>query len=124
LPEIGWGEVELTAEAAADPVFSALPARFDGLIWHHYAHELPEGGVALAHSAASLQAFRVGETCWGAQFHPEVTEPQLERWIGDPSDPPPDPDGLLTETRARIGRWNELGRRLCRAFLAEAERAA
>ena len=54
VPEIGWGEVELTKAGAEDPVFSALPARFDGLIWHHYAHDLPEGAVALAHSAASL----------------------------------------------------------------------
>ena len=122
LPEIGWGEVELTAAGAEDPVFSALPARFEGLQWHHYAHDLPEGGVALAHSAASLQAFRLGQTCWGVQFHPEVTEPQLERWLGDPSDPPPDAEGLRSETRAHIGRWNELGRRLCRSFLAAAER--
>ena len=61
VPEIGWGEVELTDAAAADPVFSALPSRFEGLLWHHYAHDLPEGAVALAHSAASLQAFRLGE---------------------------------------------------------------
>lgn len=122
VPEIGWGEVELTGAAAADPVFSALPPRFEGLVWHHYAHDLPEGGTALAHSAASLQAFRLGETCWGVQFHPEVTEPQLERWIGDETDPPPDPEGLRAETRERIEGWNELGRRLCRSFLAAAER--
>ena len=86
MPEIGWSEVELTEAGAADSVFSALPARFEGFIWHHYAHDLPEGGVALAHSAASLQAFRLGDTCWGVQFHPEVTEPQLGRWIGDEHD--------------------------------------
>jgi hypothetical protein len=50
-----------------------------------------------------------------------VTELQLERWIDDESDPPPDPAGLRTETRKRIGEWNELGRRLCRSFLAAAE---
>ncbi len=122
VPEIGWGEVELTDAGAADPVFSSLPPRFDGLLWHRYAHELPEGAVALAHSAASLQAFRLGETCWGVQFHPEVTGPQLERWIADASDPPPDAPRLLAETRERIGEWNELGRRLCRSFLAAAER--
>jgi GMP synthase-like glutamine amidotransferase len=121
-PEIGWVEVELTGDAAADPVFSALPDRFEGLLWHHYAHELPEGAAALAHSAASLQAFRLGDAVWGVQFHPEVTEPQLERWLGDESDPPPDPARLRTETRERIGAWNELGRRLCRSFLAAAER--
>jgi GMP synthase (glutamine-hydrolysing) len=122
VPEIGWGEVELTDAAAADPVFSALPSQFEGLLWHHYAHDLPEGAVALAHSAASLQAFRLGERCWGVQFHPEVTEPQLGRWIGDASDPPPHPERLLAETSERISGWNELGRRLCRSFLAAAER--
>ena len=121
VPEIGWGEVELTEAGTADPVFSALPSRFEGLLWHHYAHDLPEGGVALAHSAASLQAFRLGERCWGVQFHPEVTEPQLGRWIGDESDPPPQPERMLAETRTQIGGWNELGRRLCRSFLSAAE---
>jgi len=40
------------------------------------------------------------------------------------SDPPPDPERLRAETRERIGSWNELGRRLCRSFLASAERLA
>ena len=115
-PEIGWGEVLLTDAATTDPVLSAL--------WHTYAHDLPEGAVALAHSAASLQAFRLGDACWGIQFHPEVTEPQLERWIADDNDPPPDRERLKLETRQQIGRWNELGRRLCRSFLAAAERLA
>jgi GMP synthase-like glutamine amidotransferase len=122
VPEIGWTEVELTDAAATDPVLSVLPARFQALQWHHYAHDLPEAGVALAHSAASLQAFRLGDACWGVQFHPEVTEPQLERWFADKSDLPPDAERLRAETRERIGGWNELGRHLCRSFLAAAER--
>jgi GMP synthase (glutamine-hydrolysing) len=120
-PEIGWTEVELTEAGRGDPVLSALPERFVALQWHSYAHELPDGAVALADNAASLQAFRLG-TCWGVQFHPEVTEPQLGRWIGDEGDPPPDRERLRTETREQIGGWNELGRRLCRSFLAAAER--
>ena len=121
-PEIGWHEVELTNAGTEDPVLSVLPSRFEALQWHRYGHELPGGAVALAHSPASLQAFRLGETCWGVQFHPEVTEPQLERWIEDESDPPPEPEALRVATRERIGGWNELGRRLCRSFLAAAER--
>lgn len=121
-PEIGWVEVELTDDAADDPVLSSLPARFDALQWHYYGHELPEGAVALARNEACLQGFRLGERCWGVQFHPEVTESQLVGWVADKDDPPPDPDALRAETRAKIGRWNELGRSLCRAFLAEAER--
>ena len=120
-PEIGWSEVELTEEGSADPVLSALPPRFEAFQWHHYGHGLPEGAVALATNPAALQGFRLGDACWGVQFHPEVTEPQLGRWIADESDPPPDPERLRVETRERIGRWNELGRRLCRSFLAAAE---
>ncbi len=123
-PEIGWHEVELTDEGAADPVLSSLPARFDALEWHHYGHGLPDGAVALAENSASLQGFRLGDACWGVQFHPEVTEPQLERWITDKTDLPPDAEGLRAETRHKIGAWNELGRSLCNAFLVAAEQRA
>jgi GMP synthase (glutamine-hydrolysing) len=119
-PEIGWSQVELTEAGAVDPVLSVLPPRFDAFQWHHYGHELPEGAVELARNAASLQGFRLGETVWGVQFHPEVTEPQVGRWIADESDPAPDPEGLRAETRRRIGGWNELGRRVCRSFLTAA----
>ena len=124
LPEIGWSEVVLTEVGRGDSILAVLPERFTALQWHSYGHELPAGAVALAENAVSLQAFRLGETCWGVQFHPEVTEPQLERWMADESDPPPDREVMREETRRRIGGWNELGRRLCRSFLAAAERAA
>jgi GMP synthase (glutamine-hydrolysing) len=120
--EVGWYDVMLTEEGARDPVLSALPPCFEALQWHHYEHGLPEGAVALARNSACLQGFRLGESCWGVQFHPEVTQPQLERWIGDETDPPLDPERLRAETRERIGGWNELGRRFCRSFLAAAER--
>jgi GMP synthase (glutamine-hydrolysing) len=122
-PEIGWHEVALTEAGKEDPVVGALPPRFDALQWHHYTYELPAGAVELARSPACTQAFRLGDACWGVQFHPEVTEPQLEGWIDDKSDPPPNRERLLAETRERIGRWNELGRTLCGSFLDAAERA-
>ena len=121
-PELGWHPVELTEEGSSDPVLSALPPRFDALEWHYYGHGLPDGAVTLARNPAALQAFRLGESCWGVQFHPEVTGPQLERWTAEKADLPADPDRFLEETRARIGTWNELGRRLCRAFLAAARK--
>ncbi|HET7568565.1 MAG TPA: type 1 glutamine amidotransferase [Gaiellaceae bacterium] len=123
-PEIGWYEVELTDEGVADPVVGSLPRRFDALQWHHYTYGVPAGAVELARSERATQGFRLGETCWGVQFHPEVTEPQLLGWIADEDDPPEDPDALRAETRARIGAWNELGRTFCRAFLAVAESLA
>jgi GMP synthase (glutamine-hydrolysing) len=120
-PEIGWYPVELTDEAAEDPVVGRLPRRFDAFQWHYYAHGLPAGAVELARNDLCTQAFRLGDSAWGVQFHPEVTLPQIESWMQDDEPMPPD---LLEQTRARIGAWNELGENLCDAFVDVAERVA
>jgi GMP synthase (glutamine-hydrolysing) len=122
-PEIGWYDVELTDAGGDDPVLGVLPRTFEALQWHHYTYGIPAGAIELARSATCTQAFRLGDASWGVQFHPEVTQSQLDAWFADTSDPPPDPDGLRAETAEKIAQWNELGRRLCAAFLAAAERA-
>jgi GMP synthase (glutamine-hydrolysing) len=120
-PEIGWYPVELTEEAADDPVFGGLPERFDAFQWHYYAHGLPAGAVELARNDVCTQAFRLGDSAWGMQFHPEVTLDQVESWVQEDE---PVPADLLEQTRARIAEWNELGKRLCDAFVEVAERVA
>jgi len=118
-PEIGWYPVELTEDAADDPLFGLLPPRFDAFQWHYYEHGLPAGAVELARNDLCTQAFRLGDSAWGVQFHPEVTFAQVESWLDDDEPVPP---GLLDETRSRIGAWNELGKSLCDAFVGVAER--
>ncbi len=45
---------------------------------------LPEGGVLLASSTSHrVQVFRAGRCAWDVQHHPEVSGPQLDRWLGD-----------------------------------------
>jgi GMP synthase (glutamine-hydrolysing) len=118
-PEIGWYSVELTDDAADDPVLGGLPQKFEAFQWHYYAHDVPAGGVELARNDLCTQAFRLGDSAWGVQFHPEVTLAQVESWMQEDEPVPPD---LLEETRRRIGDWNELGRSLCDAFVGVAER--
>ena len=121
-PEIGWHEVELTAEGARDPVIGSLPPRFVAFQWHSYEFPLPPGATALARSPVCLQAFRTGNAL-GIQFHAEVSATDAETWIDDyRSDEDAvrigvDPHALRRETRAAIGEWNEAGRALCGAFL-------
>jgi GMP synthase-like glutamine amidotransferase len=129
-PEIGWHEVELTPEGAADPLLGVLPGRFQGFQYHHYEWLLPPGGVALARSALALQAFRLGDRpVWGLQFHAEVTEPDLGSWLDTWQDDPGavatglDPEAIRAESAAKIGHWNDTGRALCERFL-ELSRAA
>ena len=124
-PEIGWYDVELTDEAEGDPVLGRLPERFAAFEWHYYTYEVPAGGVELATSERCTQAFRLGDSVWGVQFHPEVTEPQIRSWLeSDGSREGVDPERLTAETAERIGTWNDLGRELCGAFLVAAERTA
>jgi GMP synthase (glutamine-hydrolysing) len=121
-PEIGWCSVDLTDAGVDDPVVGSLPRSFEALQWHHYTYGLPAGAIELARSPACTQAFRLGDSCWGVQFHPEVTQAQLDGWMADDSDPPPSPEQLRAETAEKIAHWNELGRTLCGAFLDAAER--
>jgi GMP synthase (glutamine-hydrolysing) len=114
-PEIGWCEVERTAD---DPVVGVLPERFPAFQWHYYAFEVPAGGRELARSRVCPQAFRVGEAAWGVQFHPEVTREIVASWVAESDEKPP---GLLAETEERIDEWIHLGRALCGAFLDAAE---
>ena len=115
-PEVGWLQVEVTESGSADPVAAALPQRFDAFQWHHYTHDLPDGAVELARSPVCTQAFRLGRA-WGVQFHPEVRAEQVESWLAEDPDDVADSAALRAATRERIEDWNELGRRLCSAFL-------
>jgi GMP synthase (glutamine-hydrolysing) len=122
-PEIGWHSIELTEEARDDPVFGALPQRFEAFQWHYYTYAVPAGGVELARSDVCTQAFRLGDRAWGIQFHAEVTEDQIEQWADeDEAELPSGRDELLQQTRERIADWNELGRTLCGSFLEVADR--
>lgn len=125
--EIGWHPVTLTEVGSGDPVLGALAPAFDALEWHHYEVELPATTTVLASSDACVQAYRVGASAWGVQFHPEVSLGDFEAWVDgyrrgeDTGGLRLDPDALLARTRTRIGEWNALGRELCGRFLAVVE---
>lgn len=116
--EVGWHPVELAAAANDDPVLGRLPRRLDAFQWHYYTYDLPEGAVQLAASAACRQAFRVGETTWGIQFHAEVTRRMLDVWLVEGEQELEQPlDEVRRQTDAYLGAWNEHGRCICNAFL-------
>ena len=72
-PEIGWGAVRLTAQAAGDRLFRDLPDTLEVLHWHGDTFEPGPGAVLLAsNDRYRAQAFRTGPAAWGLQFHVEV----------------------------------------------------
>jgi GMP synthase-like glutamine amidotransferase len=121
--EIGWHEVELAPAARADPVMSALPERFRAFQWHSYG-VLRDGGFdRLAAGEAGVQAFRVsGAPAWGIQFHAEVDPGTVASWLRNYASPDVDGAAIGARNAVEMPRWNELGRALCTAFLAEATR--
>jgi GMP synthase (glutamine-hydrolysing) len=122
--EIGWYPVETNDAAAADPLLGRLPRRFCSFQWHYYTYDVPAGADELARSRICTQAFRLGDTAWGVQFHPEVTLRQVQGWVDERDEPKLDYDALMAETVERIAEWNTLGRELCAAFVDVAERVA
>ena len=105
-PEIGWHDVEVTAEGAADPLLAPLAPRFSAFQWHSYEFPLPPGARALARSPVCLQAFRAGSGV-GIQFHAEVSAADAQDWIDDYRSPRTpcdgvDPEALRHDTRVAI----------------------
>ena len=75
------GSTSSSPRTADDPLFEGLPDRFPSFQWHYYEFAPPTGARVLARSDRCLQAFRLGDSVWGVQFHPEVTRPILEEWF-------------------------------------------
>jgi GMP synthase (glutamine-hydrolysing) len=122
IKQAGFVEVRLTPEGVLDPVLGVLPPRFEALVGNGYGFEVPPGAVDLADSDATPQGFRIGNRAWAVQFHPEARLGQvLGWWRSDGEDRLPRPLAELErELEVKIQGWHDLGRRLCRAFLAVA----
>lgn len=80
-PEIGLGEVRLTAEGLMDPVLGGACATLPVMHWHADTFDLPSGAVHLARSSLyPNQAFRAGRHAYGFQFHVEVDRMLAAAW--------------------------------------------
>ena len=85
-PEIGWYRIRPRApEAGADPVLHPLDAERPVFQWHSQGFEIPAGAVHLAESDdCPGQAICYDHTAWGFQFHLELDERLIRRWLNSP----------------------------------------
>jgi GMP synthase (glutamine-hydrolysing) len=80
--EFGFVPVSLTQEGSQDPVLCAFGPQSMVFQWHEDTFDVPAGATLLATgSTIKNQAFRVGATSWGTQFHLEVEEKGLDEWL-------------------------------------------
>jgi GMP synthase (glutamine-hydrolysing) len=124
-PENGWTEVLLRPEARGDRLLGAFEGdRLLAFQGHSYAFATPPGAVSLAYSPVCEQAFRLGETAWGIQFHPEASVAMLEGWIAEMDFPEETRAAVLAQTRSREEGSRATAATLFGGFLdAVAERA-
>lgn len=124
--EIGWYHVAPTEAAQDDPVLGHLGASERLFQWHGDTFELPDGAVHLAAgNAVPNQAFRWGDNVYGFQFHLEVDQPMIERWLRVPLhleqiarlEGKIDPEEIHRATPNHIDRLTELSDRTFSAFI-------
>jgi GMP synthase (glutamine-hydrolysing) len=121
-PEWGYREVVLEPAARDDDLLGDLPEQFTVFQAHNYGFELPPGAISLADSPGGVQAFRLGSSAWGVQFHPEPTLEMLDGWtaaLGHLMQA----NGVDPEATRRLGRryvpeWREHAKAMARGFAA------
>jgi GMP synthase-like glutamine amidotransferase len=113
----GFYEISLSEEGRDDPVLGVLPERFDALLANGYEFEPPPQATRLAAANGQQQAFRVGPNAWGVQFHPEARKEQVLAWWSDGRQLPEPLTALGDLLDAKLPEWQELGRKVCLAFL-------
>ena len=125
-PEIGWFELELTDDGRVDPVLGCLGEGFEAFQWHLYGFDVPPDAVLLALTDRANQAFRVGDTAWGLQFHIEVDAAISGGWLelGDEAARQAgfDPEQIATRSRARMPSYIDAAHGFAERFAEQAER--
>ncbi len=81
--EISTVTIELTDASAEDPLFHRLPTTFPAHVTHAQSvFHLPKGATLLARNGHEPhQAFRLGDSAWGVQFHPEFSPEIMRAYI-------------------------------------------
>lgn len=124
--EIGWYELNPTPDGSADSLFDNFAASQQIFQWHGDAFEIPHGAVRLASSPdCANQAFRFSDKVYGLQFHLEVDEPMINRWLHTPANARELTDlggeariaEIKRDTAAHIDRSLELGNQVFSEFI-------
>ncbi|MCG8637659.1 MAG: glutamine amidotransferase [Desulfobacterales bacterium] len=86
--EIGTREITRLPAGGQDILFKGLPERFKGHTVHSQTvTRLPDNAVLLAcNSFEPHHGFRIGDSAWGVQFHPEFSVRAMEGYIGHMAD--------------------------------------
>ena len=124
--EIGWYDVSPTGAAESDPLLTEFQVRERIFQWHGDTFDIPKTSSHLAFSnLCANQAFRYGVNVYGFQFHLEVDEPMIHRWLRVPENRKEiaalggtnTPERIHQETLEHMARLNQLSERIFGEFI-------
>ncbi|MBI5179623.1 MAG: type 1 glutamine amidotransferase [Nitrospinae bacterium] len=79
--EIGWYDLDLTAEGKNEPLVKGLPESFKVFQWHGDTFDIPSGAKRLASSELCANQAFVYENALALQFHAEIDgEKEVKEW--------------------------------------------
>jgi len=117
--EIGTVDVKLLAAANEDVLFQGFPPSLDVQTTHSQSVvELPPGAIHLAtNEHDSYQAFVIGDSAWGVQFHPEFDADVLRGYLEERHESISS-EGIDVDARLKATRDSDHGERLLLSFEA------
>jgi GMP synthase (glutamine-hydrolysing) len=124
--EIGWYDVTPTEQARRDPLLFEFHGTEKIFQWHGDTFDIPRTAVHLAFSELCVnQAFRYGASVYALQFHLEVDEWMIHRWLKVPENRKEigglqgkiDAERIHAETPTYIPRLHQLSDRVFGEFI-------
>jgi len=121
--EVGWCDLALTKAGVDDGVVGEMKGAEKIFQWHQDGFALPPEAENLATSTkCPNQAFRYRDKVYGFQFHLEVDEPLIERWLTLPGHAgwlnPALTDQIRRETPQHVSRLKDLSGKVFSRFLS------
>lgn len=117
--EIGFLPVKLVDDA----LFKGIDETIDAFHWHEDMSELPLQAKLLASSqGCPHQAFQVSTNAYGLQFHIEVTEATIQKWINayfskDDPDQMLQAKAIIEDYRSKRDQFHNIADTICGNFL-------
>jgi GMP synthase (glutamine-hydrolysing) len=120
--EIGWFDITMSPDASTDPVLGSLGTAFPAFQSHYDTFDLPPAATVLGTTGDLVEAYRIGESAWGVQFHIEANPSVVYGWLAVYRDAMDKAGVDISELRAATQRsWVEYRRRSWQVGSAFAE---
>jgi GMP synthase-like glutamine amidotransferase len=122
--EIGWHPIQVTPVPGV-AWLQQLPQQFLGFHWHGETFSLPSGAQGAMHSEFCAQQAFLRDGLFALQFHVEMTEALVRRWVADnpaelaqPSASVQDAATITTALTAKLTQLHAVADKIYSAWIA------